>query len=179
MPAFLGQDLCDIFAENGMTIQCKEGEDLYCEQPDEYMYRMNSFVKNGDLTVSQLSSLSPYVVRYEFPAMKVFVDYGDSVSFSKGSSRTFKVRVYNAFYLNQQHWVKIQAYAPAGVTFTGGNSALLPLNNLSGVYAETEFTLNTDDFDAPKLEIVIDCSLEGRHSSGCVKAVFMRKEMCQ
>lgn len=38
-----------------------------------------------------------------------------------------------------------------------------------------KFTLDIDEYDAPKLEIVIDCPLEGRYSSGCVKAVFMRK----
>ena len=30
VPGFLGQDICDIFAEGGMTIECKEGDALYC-----------------------------------------------------------------------------------------------------------------------------------------------------
>lgn len=174
MPSFLGQDLCDIFAEGGMTVSCKAGQDLYCEQSDEYMYRMNSFEKNGDLTISQLTELSPYVVRQEFPAMKVFVDYVDSIHFTKGKERKFKVQVYNAFYLKQQQWVKIQVYAPKGVEFVNGSSAVLPLNNLSGTFAEAEFAMNVDEFDGAELELIVDCSLKDRHSCGCVKMKFLR-----
>ena len=174
MPAFLGQDLCDVFAKDGMTVCCKEGEELFCESPDDYMHRMNSFEKNGDLTVSELSQLSPYVVRYEFPAMKVFVDYGDSMHFSKGREKTIKVKVYNAFYLKQQQWVKVQMYAPEGVEFVNASNVLLPLNNLSGTYAETDFIINVDNYTGARLELVIDCSLEGRHSSGLVKVSLLR-----
>lgn len=175
MPSFLGQELCDIFAEGGMTVLVQEGEELYCEDPNAYMYRMNSFVKNGYLTVSELSELSPYVVRYDFPAMRVCVDYGKSVHFKKGEARTIKVTVSNAFYLNEMHWVQIRAYAPDGVSFETGSSALLPLNNLSGVSVEKEFVIHTDEYEEARLEMVIDCSLTGRHSSGLVKVVLYRE----
>lgn len=175
MPGFLGQDLCDIFAPGGMTITCQEGEALFCEKPDEYMYRMNSHCKNGDLTVSELCELTPYVVRHEFPAMKVFVDYGDSIYYHRGETKKIKIKVYNAFYLNEQQWVKIHAYLPTGVEMVNGNSVMLPLNNLSGCCAETVFEINADNVEEPKLEFVIACSLEGRHSTGVVKVSLMRE----
>lgn len=175
MPSFLGQELCDIFAEGGMSIDCKEGEELLCERPQEYLYRMNSHCKNGELTVGELCALSSHVVRYEFPAFKVFVDYGDSVFYRRGETRKIKVRVYNAFYLNEQQWVKIRAYLPVGVEMLNGSSVMLPLNNLSGVYAETVFEFNADGAEGPKLEFLIDCSIEGRHSSGAVKVCLMRE----
>jgi hypothetical protein len=56
-----------------------------------------------------------------------------------------------------------------------GQSVLKPLNNLNGSKAEAEFTFNAEYFEGAKLELIVDVSLEGRHSSGQVKVVLMRE----
>ena len=59
IPGFLGQDLCDIFGENGMTIECDENR-LMCADTGRYLTYMNGNGKSEEYTVKELCSLSPY-----------------------------------------------------------------------------------------------------------------------
>lgn len=172
-PGFLGQDLCDVFAEGGMVIQCREKEELYCSKTTDYLYRMNGNGKSKDLPVQELCKLSPYVVRYEFPAFRVMIDYNGSAFYKKGENRKIKVTVVNTNAMNEQQWARITAYLPTGARICGSNSVELPLNNLVGACAEKEFEISTEMFEGSRLEFVLDVSLVGRHSSGAVKVSLL------
>ncbi|MBU9725567.1 ADP-ribosylglycohydrolase family protein [Diplocloster modestus] len=174
MPAFLGLKYCDILKGEQMEIICGKEEDLYAPDVPEYLPELNSQCKDGDINIKELISLSPYVVKYEFPAFRMLLDYEGSIFFKKGENKKIKVKVFNAFYLNQQQWIEIKAYVPAGVEMLSSKCVQLPLNNLSGSAAETEFELNADGYEGGKLEISISVSLIGRHSNGTVTAVLMR-----
>lgn len=174
-PLFLGQDLCDIFAEGGMTISCCESEDLYCNTTDDYLHMINGSNKPHDLPLQELCALPPYNARYEFTAFSVTIDCGGNVFFKKGEERTIRVKVVNSDSMRQQQWTRITTYMPTGIEMISAGSCMLPLNNLYGSSAECEFTFNTDLFEEPRLEFIIDISLVGRHSAGPVKVVLMRK----
>lgn len=174
-PSFLGQELCDIFAEGGMTIDCLENRELYCNKTTDYLYRINGSGKSLEMPVHDLCSLSPFIVRTDFPAFSVRIDYVDSVHFSYGETRKIKVKVINSSTMRQQQWAKITVYMPTGVEVLGAKAVLLPLNNLYGASADTSFEFNADHFEGFKLEFIIDVSLEGRHSSGATKVTLMRK----
>lgn len=173
IPGFLGQELCDIFANDGMEITCAGGEELYCRQTTDFLYRINGAGKNQELSIHDLCELSPYIVRYEFPAFSVMIDYNGSVFYQKGKGRKIRVKVVNSYTMNQQQWAKITAYLPTGVEVCGNCSVELPLNNLVGACAETEFEITTELYEASRLEFVIDVSLIGRHSSGAVKVTLL------
>ncbi len=175
VPGFLGQDICDIFAEGGMTITCEEGSGLYCKKTTDYLPKINGNGKDEALPVRDLCSLSPYVVRYAFPAFNIMVDYEDSVFFRAGETRKIKVTVTNSHTMRQQQWAKISVYMPSGVELLNGKSYTLPLNNLYGSKAEAEIAFHTEGYDGGKLEFVVEVSLEGRHSSGAVKVTLMRE----
>ena len=49
----------------------------------------------------------------------------------------------------------------------------MPLNNLYLSCAEKEFELNTESFMSGRLELIVDVSLNGRHSSGPVKMLLL------
>lgn len=174
MPGFLESEYCDVFTKGGMQITCKNEDELYAEGPGEYMPGINSHCKDGDINIKELVTLSPYITKNEFPAFRVLVDYNDSIYFKKGENRKIKIKVYNAFYLNQQQWAKIHIYMPDGVEMLSSKSVMLPLNNLSGSHAEAEFEFNAVSFDEVKLEFVVSISLEGRHSNGAVTVVLMQ-----
>ena len=174
-PGFLGQDICDIFADGGMTIDCKEGNELYCKRTSDYIPKINGNGKDEALPVKDLCSLSPYVVRYSFPAFNIMVDYEDSIFFKSGETRKIKVTVTNSHTMRQQQWAKINVYMPSGVELLNGKGYTLPLNNLYGSKAEAEIAFNTDLYDGGSLEFVVEVSLEGRHSSGAVKVTLMRE----
>lgn len=173
VPGFLGQELCDVFAEGGMTIQCREKEELYCSKDPDYLPRINGGGKSSQLTVRQLCQLSPYVVRYEFPAFRVMVDYEGSVHYKKGENRKIRVKVVNTNVMRRQEWARITAYLPAGAQMCGSAVVELPLNNVVGACAETEFEINTELYEGGRLEFVIDVSLAGRHSSGAMKVTLL------
>ncbi len=175
VPGFLGQDICDIFAEGGMTIECKEGDALYCRKTTDYLHRINGNGKDEALPVRDLCSLSPYVVRYSFPAFNIMIDYEGSVFFKAGENRKVKVTVTNSHTMRQQQWAKISVYMPAGVETVNGKGFSLPLNNLYGSKAEAEIEFNTGLFAESRLEFIVEVSLEGRHSSGAVKVTLMRE----
>ena len=120
-------------------------------------------------------SLSPYVVRYSFPAFNIMIDYEGSVFFKAGENRKVKVTVTNSHTMRQQQWAKISVYMPAGVETVNGKGFSLPLNNLYGSKAEAEIEFNTDLFAESRLEFIVEVSLEGRHSSGAVKVTLMRE----
>jgi ADP-ribosylglycohydrolase len=174
-PSFLGQDLCDIFAEGGMRIKCLEGKDLYCNTTSEYIPLINGFGKSEELTVHELTTLSPYVLRYGFPSFNIMVDYNNSVFFSSNEKRSIKVAVTNSQKMKQQQWARISLYTPQGIEVLNGSSVLKPLNNLYGSKAEAEFFFDAALYQDAKLELIVSVSLEGRHSSGSVKVTLMRK----
>lgn len=175
VPGFLGPELCDVFAEGGMTIRCKEKEELFYKVPD-YLYRINGAGKvryMRDIPIKRLCMLSPYVVRASFPFFRVMVDYEGSAFYKKGENRKVKVTVVNTYPYYVQQWVKITAYLPAGAQVCGSPSVELPLNNLVDACAETEFEISTELYEGSRLEFVIDVSLVGRHTNGQVKVTLL------
>jgi ADP-ribosylglycohydrolase len=174
VPGFLGQEFCDIFGKGGLTIRCLAGKDLYCNKTEDYLHLINGNGKNEELPVSELTALSPYVLRRKFPAFNIMADYEGSVFFNNAENRRVKITVTNSLTMRQQQWARITLYTPPEVCVPGGRSVLLPLNNLWGSKAEAEFTIDTSAYREAKLEIIVDVSLEGRHSSGQMKLTLMK-----
>jgi hypothetical protein len=77
--------------------------------------------------------------------------------------------------MRQQQWARITLYGPEEMEVLSGRSVLLPLNNLFGSKAEAAFTFDAGGYEGAKLELIVDVSLEGRHSTGQVKVVLMRE----
>lgn len=176
VPGFLGQDICDVFAPDGMEIQCREGEELFCEARTDYLPLINGNGKSEELPIHDLCALSAYVIRYQFPAFSVMVDYEDSIFFKHGETRKFKIKVVNSNTMREQQWVKMTLYLPDGAEAVGASSVELPLNNLYLSCAEMEFEINTEEFKGSRLEMIVDISLVGRHSDGPVKIIMFAEK---
>ena len=173
-PLFLGVEACDLLSEGGYAIKCLEGDALFCPKSGDYQLGMNGSGKDHSLPIRDLSALSSNVVRYEFPAFSAMTDTGDSPFFAQGENRKFTVTVKNALEMREQQWARLTLYAPEGVEIIGAQQFLLPLNNLWGSKAQATFEINADLYPGAKLELLVDISLEGRHSTGAVKVVLMR-----
>jgi ADP-ribosylglycohydrolase len=178
IPAFLGQELCDIFAEGGMEIICRESNELFCrDDRSDFLPSINGISKDKEilkeLSVKELCNLSPYVIRYEFPVFRVQLDYLGSVFYKKGESKKLRVKVINNDTMRQQEWAKISLYLPDGAAVCGSASVEKPLNNNIGSCAEAEFEICTENFTSSRLEFIVDVSLVGRHSSGIMKVIWM------
>lgn len=176
IPGFLGQGLCDIFAQGGMQITC-DPEALMCPNEDDYLPLINGDCQDWGhrVPIHDLCELSPYVVRHDHVVFTSFVDYGGSVFFTKGEPRTIRVSVMNNHIMKEQQWVRIHAFLPEGVTVNGASSVMLQLNNLHRYTADASFELNTENFTGEKLEFLLDISLNGRHSYDAVKVTLFAK----
>jgi len=174
-PLFLGNSHCDLLRKDGYEIDCLDGESLYCNDSKDYLPMINGNQKDKHLTIRELCELSPYVVRQDYPAFSTRIDYHGSPFFSPGEPRKLTVTVINDDSMRQQQWARITLYKPESVELEGPESVLLPLNNLVGSKAEVEFSLITDYYESHRLEVIVDVSLEGRHSSGSAKITLMRR----
>ncbi len=174
-PLFLGVSGCDLFAPGGYEI-LYQTDALFCPAKEEYLPFINGGGKSKEIPVRFLSGQSSHVVHYEALAFQVLVDYGeDSVFFEGQTPKVIRVTVMDTGLLCQQQWVRLKLYTPDHVIVEEGRTRLLPLNNLYQSKAETSFTLRTDEYDAPKLECILDVSLEARHSSLPIKITLMRR----
>ena len=145
---------------------------LICKKIDDYLPYINLSGRMYETHLNELCA-QPYVARYQFTAFQVLIDYEGSAFFKKGENRKFKVKVINSNTMREQQWVKIKLYLPDGVTAVGVSEVEMPLNNLYLSCAEKEFELNTESFMSGRLELIVDVSLNGRHSSGPVKMVLL------
>jgi len=172
-PAFLGVDICDLFAEGGYTIDCLDADKLACPE-DDFMPSHAATPWPRGLSVRELVALEPYVVRHAFPTHTVLVDYGDDIYFDD-EPRRIKLSVINADIMKQQMWCTVKAYVPENVYLTGGDSFKLHLNNLYGEKGETVLELDASDYCGAEIELLIDISHVGRHTSSPIKIVLLRR----
>ena len=169
-PLFLGREFCDILAPGGYVVSCREGDELFCKDiANAYLAGINGLGKEKRPSMPTLCAGSPFAVRYAFPVFNLRVDYEGSVFYDKDRPRGITVTVENSDLTRQQHWVRITLFTPPGVEVVSPRVVSLPLNNVWGAKAETRFVLDASHFDGARLEMALDVSVEGRHSSGTVK----------
>ena len=173
-PIFLGRDFCDILAPGGYTIAVREGAELAAEKyKGEHPDFINFLGNPKQLESADYVAQSPFLARYKFPAFDLDIDYEGSVFFKKGEPRAITVTArYNGL-TRQPHWVTLTLFTPLGVKLVSGGTATLPLNYLWGSKATARFELDTSEFTGQKLELAVDATLAGRHSSGTVKVMLL------
>lgn len=172
-PLFLGLDSCDILAPGGYEINCRDGAALFCEDlSKEYLPGINGGGKDKRPSVPALCADTPFAVRYAFPVFNLRVDYEGSVFYGKNEPRGITVTVENSDLTRQQHWARITLFTPPGVTMVSPRVVMLPLNNVWGAKAQTRFVIDASQYDGARLELALDVSIEGRHSSGTVKLLL-------
>jgi len=174
VPSFLGVQFCDLFAEGGYSIRTLSGDALKCPPADEYMQGINGNRAYKPIPIKELLT-SRSVVKYENPAFRVAVDYHGGPFFSTGEARKLTVSVSDNGHTRQQQWVNFRLLVPEGVDVLSGREFMQPMNYNQGDKAQAEFEfVDTPLFNGGKMEIIVDISLNGRHSSSPVKIVLMR-----
>jgi hypothetical protein len=173
-PRFLELNDCNLQENGGYTLNCHEGDDLYSQK---YNCPAGHYANESPrgLSARELSELSPFVVRHQFANHLVLLDYLGEPCFKSGVQRELRIIIINSNICKQQMWCHVQAYAPEGVKFPGGQAFDLQLNTLYGDKSEAVFMIDASEFNGSKLEIVFDISMIGRHTSTPVKAALLRE----
>ena len=174
LPRFLDIGSVDILSDGGYTITCLEGDQLYCPVINCPPRHASKEIPRG-LYVHELIALSSNSVRYNFCTHNVMIDYGDDVFFSSDEIRRFKITVMNNGIMRQQMWCRLRLYTPDGVKLLTGAGFSLPLSTFHGERSEAIIEFDASEFAGERLEIIIDISFEGRHTSTPVKVMLLRK----
>ncbi len=173
-PFFLGRELCDLLAPGGYTIDCLEGDALFCTKDPLYIPGINGSGKPKLPTIPQLLEESPHALRYTFPGFHALLDYGEDPYIRAGEPKTLKLVLHDSGEFGcLQQWAAVRWYLPEGVTVSPAPTAACFLAWQYLEKNELAFTFTLEALSAPKVELVCDISLNGRHTHGLIKATLL------
>ena len=165
IPGFLGR----AYYNNG---QVTTAEELTCETGDIYVPLTNGASKPKDLPIEQLLKLSPYAVKYDFPTFFAVLDYQGEPNIKLNEPRKLKLTLFDNGLTCHQQWANVKLYGPEGITFPQGTHFSAPLQSTYQYKIETEIELLAEAFHNSKIELLIDVSINARHTYGVIKAVL-------
>jgi ADP-ribosylglycohydrolase len=174
-PIFLGVDNCDLFAEGGYSVNCSD--DLYCPGDDGIPGHLSGERPRG-LSVKELVSLSPFITRHSFTTHTVLADYCGDIYYRRDKPKKIKITVINNNTMLQQMWCRVKMHVPEGARLTGAEEFPLQLNTLHGDRGEVVFEIDASEFKSGTLDLLIDISFPGRHTSSVVKAALFSNSEC-
>jgi len=167
-PQILGGHICDYMnAENGYDVNMKE--DLFCPAVGKWHVNPWRWHDLGDMMRP-----GPFAVRHDFVIFNTVLDYGGEMYIKEGEAKTFKLRIENN--MRRQQWLNIKWHLPQGFTITPGVHTGVSLEayqcgNLG--YVELEFTLTGIELAAPRYDLVIELTSNGRPTKGFVPVVLI------
>lgn len=174
IPGFLGRDYCDIlYGGNGFTLETKESHELPCETSPIYIPLINGLGKPKDLPIHQLLSLSPFAVKYEFTTFYAILDYMEEPYIKLNQPRKIKLTILDNGLTGHQQWVSVKIYTPEGIIIEQGKEFTAPLQNTYLYKIEKEIEIKAEAINHSKVEILVDISIEGRHTNGIIKILLL------
>jgi hypothetical protein len=103
------------------------------------------------------------------------VDYGEDIYFGADETKKIKVTVINNNTMMHPMWCRVKMWAPEGVRLTGAEEYPLQLGVLHGDRGEAVFEIDASAFKRGTLDVLIDISFPGRHTSSVVKATLLSR----
>ena len=174
-PLFLGREYCDLLAgAEGYTIEAQTGKDLYANPGPHFPTMLNGAGKSFLPEIQELLGYGPFVTRYVFPAFQVRVDTLGEPVLRLNEPRRFRIVLSDSGTLggHQHQWMTALLLVPQGVRIL---SAPIQSANLPSLYKSEvimEFEVIAETFHAPRVDLVVDITANGRHSNGLVKVMF-------
>lgn len=176
IPAFLGREVCDIMQDGvGYALSVDDADNLMCPPQDEYIHLINGLLKPKTLPINKLLELSPYAVKQDFSTFSVILDYIDEPYIRAGEPRKLRLRVMDNGLTGHQQWINITLYTGDGVTIPQGKHFSMPLQSYYHYQAQLEFEILAEQIYAPKVEVMADIAVSGRHTSGAMKIVLFSR----
>ncbi len=175
VPSFLGREWCDLLAgPDGYSIRTLEGDALFCQSGIRYIPSVNGSNKSTEPDIPELLSYGPHVTRYAFPAFRARIDTLGFAILKIGTPQRFRLHVQDSATLgyHQHQWVTATLHVPAGIRIL---SAPVQSANLPALYRSEgvmEFEVVADTLQGPRMDLILDVCLNGRHSNGLMKVSF-------
>lgn len=171
IPRFLDSSLCDIggscSADAPYTVSVQPC--LYCtSRKDNEVPGIGSIGLSHELDPLFHERFGPLVIRRIHPMFRAYLEHPDGLALRAGEACRLLLTV-EASALSQQQWLNIHIYGAEGVEVRPGRQLSLPLQSTLRSPAKIPLELYAEQLPAGQIELLIDISLEGRHSYEVIK----------
>ena len=92
-----------------------------------------------------------------------------------GDQLNVNVKVMDNGMLRQQVYVDVKIYTPDGISVIGSTAKTVAVHNAYEADGVCDFTLSIDSLNAPSNTILIDFSVQGRHSGYTARVNLLSK----
>jgi len=165
-PTFLGSWYCDfINSSNGYTINMNEGDALYCRTFERSHWNVDSF--------HDVLKRSPYSVKYDFVVFNAVLEYCENPFIRPNKPVKFRLHLENN--TNQQQYANIKWHLPEGWHITPGKSTSAFIDNSFMDRSVVEFTVEAEYLNEARYDLVIEITLNGRHTKGFIPVVLLNR----
>lgn len=187
IPGFLGHTYCDtLYSGDGYTLITDPEDQLMCPKEPRFIpgingggYEMgseggvlNGNVKPKELPFAELLQISPYAVKFDFTTFYAVLDYHGEPTIRLNETKTLTLSIYDSGLTCHQQWINVKIYGPEGITIAQGKNFSAPLQNTYLSKTCFQLDVTAEQILNAKTELLIDISMEGRHTYGVVKAIL-------
>lgn len=174
IPVFNRDRVCSMNEDAcGFTVRTLDKGALRHVPAPLYTPMINGCNLPKELPLEKLFALSPYVVKYSFPALTVLVDYVAEPVIYQNTARTIRISVMDTSLAKEQRWVNATIYTDPAAEIVQGRHFSLPLQNTYGYAAEFCFDVVVSEFTGSTCSVLVNFSVEGRHTSETVKITLL------
>jgi ADP-ribosylglycohydrolase len=172
-PFFLGREICDILAgPDGYTIEAQQDVELYCVSGEHYLQGINGGGKPTEPQIEELTK-SPYIVRQKFATFNTELDYMGNPYIKINENKKIKLTIFDNKNNQNHQWLTVKWFTPEDIEILPNNECSFFLKTTYKDSFEMEFEINASKLSGSKVELLIDITVNGRHTSGIVKVVLI------
>ncbi len=153
----------------------KDEKFLYAK-PYPLYYKNGSRDCNGyNFTSGELNRLGEYSLPFTFDTIRATVTLDKEPKIMVGDQLNVNVKVMDNGMLRQQVYVDVKIYTPDGISVIGSTVKTVAVHNAYEADGVCDFTLSIDSLNAPSNTILIDFSVQGRHSGYTARVNLLSK----
>lgn len=165
IPRFLNRNQCDLLGEDGYKVITPE--DLFCRDREQ-LYVPNIGGNVEPYSVISHERFSPLTIRKDFHMFHLYLEHINGVYISPNKPICLKLTVQATEHCYQQ-WLNIQIYKPDWIQIQPGQYFSTALQCTHYSPSVFDITVSAEEIKAGYADILIDVSLEGRHTYGVIK----------
>ena len=162
-----------ILKAEGGEYSLTPAEKLVCPEICEYTPEVLGHNKDCRLSIKEILSLSPYAVRYEFFNTGVILDYEKEPFVKEGDTFTLTLYLHDIMDGTVRgHYANVRIYTDDGITLPYGKCISAPIFTTYRTKTKVKIPVLVERITSPKMNILLDISIEGRPTQATVKATL-------
>ena len=156
-------------------VTAKEGKDLYNLPYPRYLKWGSRDCGTYNFSVNELNALKENSIFYTFDNFKAVITLDKAPYIANGESINLTVKISDNGMLRKQHYVNVTAYTGAGLKVDGAKSKTVAIHNSYEYDGVTTFTITAEELIKETNTVLIEMSMNGRHTYEVAKINLISK----